>query len=60
MQVRAAKGKLKIVAVKAEEDVADGLTKHVDRQKTDQYVEFCGMAQRSGRHELSPQLGDIG
>ncbi len=53
-----AKGELKIVQVKGEENVADGLKKHVGRQKMEQYVEACGMARRSGRHSLSPQLGD--
>ncbi len=45
--------------IQGEENVADGLTKHVDRQKMEQYMESCGMVQRSGMHELSPQLGDI-
>ena len=53
-----AKGELSIVKVKGEENVADGLAKHVDRQKMEQYVEACGMVRRSGRHELSPQLGE--
>ena len=57
-QDRVAKGELKIVKVKGEENVADGLTKHVDRQKMEQYVEACGMVRRSRRHELSPQLGE--
>ena len=58
VQDRVAKGELKIVKVKGEENVSDGLTKHVNRQKMEQYVKACGMARRSGRHELSPQLGD--
>ncbi len=36
-------GKLSIVKVMGEENVADSLTKHVDRQKMEQYVEACGM-----------------
>ena len=52
-----AKGELKIVKVKGEENVANGLTKRVDRQKIEQRVEACGMVRRSGRHELSPQCG---
>ena len=58
VQDRVAKGELKIVKVKGEESVADGLTKHVDRQKMEQHREACGMVRRSGRHELSPQLGE--
>ncbi len=49
---------LKIAKMKVEENVADGLTKQVDRQKMEQCVEACGMARRSGRRELSPQLGE--
>ncbi len=36
--------------------MADGLKKHVGRQKMEQYVEACGVVRRSGRHERSPQL----
>ncbi len=60
VQDRVAKGELKMVKVnvKGEENVADSLTKHVDRQKVGRYVEACGMVRRSGRRELSPQPGD--
>ncbi len=58
VQVRVAKGELSVVKVKCEEKVADGLTKHVDRQKMEQYVEACSMVRRSGGHELCPRLGD--
>ncbi len=53
-----AKGELSTVRVEGEENVADGLTKHVDRQKVNEYVKACGTARRNGKHELSPQLGD--
>ena len=43
--------------MKGEENVADGLTKHVDRQKMEQHMKASGMVRRSGRHELSPLLG---
>ena len=58
VQDRSAKGELSIVKAKGEENVADGLTKHVERQKMEQYMDACGMVRRSGRHELSPQLGE--
>ncbi len=58
VQDRAAKGELKVVKVDGEANVADGLTKHLDRQKMDQYMEACGMVRQSGRHDLSPKLGD--
>ena len=58
VQDRVAKGELEIKKVKGEENVADGLTKHVGRQKMEQYKEASGVPRRSGRHELSPQFGD--
>ncbi len=58
VQDRVAKGELKIVKVKGEQNVADGLTKHVDRQKMEQYMNACGMVRRKGRHGLCPRLGD--
>ncbi len=58
VQDRVAKGELSIVKVKGEENVADGLTHHVDRQKMEHHVAACGMVRRSGRHELRPQLGE--
>ncbi len=57
VQDRVAKGELKIVKVKGQDNVADGLTKHVDNQKMEQYMKTCGIVRRSGRHELSPELG---
>ena len=57
VQDRVAKGELSVVKVTGEENVADGLTKHVDRQKMEQYMEMCSMVRRSGRHELCPRLG---
>ncbi len=56
-QDRVAKGVLKIVKMKRE-NVADGLTKHMGRQKMEQYVKVCCKVRRKDRHELSPQLGD--
>ncbi len=53
-----AKGEPSIEKLKGEENVADGLTKRVDRQKMEQHMEACSMVRRSGRHELSPQLGE--
>ncbi len=58
VQDRVARGELKIVKVKGEENVADGTTKHVDMHKMEQCVEACGVVRRSGRHEWSPQVGD--
>ncbi len=58
VQDLAAKGELTIVKVKGEENVADGLTKHVDRHRMEQYMKACGMVRWSGRHALSPSHGD--
>ena len=58
-QGRVAKGGLSVVKAKAEENVAEGLTKHADRQKMEQHMEACSVVRRSGRHELCPQFGDL-
>ncbi len=58
VQDRVAKGELEIEKVRGEENVADGLTKHVERAKIDHYMKECGFARRSGRRELCPRLGD--
>ena len=47
-----------IEKVRGEDNVADGLTKHVVKQKMDQFMSECGFEKRSGRHELSPALGE--
>ncbi len=57
VQDRVAKGELSIGKVKGEENVADGLTKHVDKQKMEQPMEACSMVRRSGRREIRPRLG---
>ena len=58
IQERVAKGDIMIEKVRGEDNVADGLTKHVDKQKMDQFMSECGFEKRSGRHELSPALGE--
>ncbi len=57
-QDRVAKGKPSVAKVIGGENVADGLTKRVDMQKTEQSEEACSMARQNGRHELCPPLGD--
>ena len=58
IQERVARGDIVIEKVRGEDNVADGLTKHVDKHKMDQYLSECGFEKRSGRHELSPALGE--
>ena len=53
-----AKGELIVVKVKRENNAADGLTKHVERHKMDEYLKARGVARKSGRRQLSPYLGD--
>ncbi len=55
---RVSKGEISIAKVRGEQNVADGLAKHVDRQRKEQYIAVCGMVRRSGRRELGPRLGD--
>ncbi len=47
-----------MVRLKGENNVEDGLTKHVERHKMDAYMHACGVVRKSGRQELSPCLGD--
>ena len=58
IQERVARGDIIIEKVRGEDNVVDGLTKHVDKQKMDQFMSECGFEKRSGRHELSPALGE--
>ncbi len=58
VQDRVAKGELKIEKVKGENNVADVLTKHVERWRLDELIKACGVVRRSARHELCPCLGD--
>ena len=44
-----------IEKVRGEDNVADRLT---NKQKMDQFMSECGFEKRSGRHELSPALGE--
>jgi hypothetical protein len=56
-QERACGGELSVVKVCGLDNVSDGLTKHVERNKMEMYMESCGFALREGRQELCPHLG---
>ncbi len=58
-QERARRGELSIIKVCGEDNVADGLTKHVERSKMQMYTEKCGFVRREGGHEFPPYLGDV-
>ena len=58
VQEKVSRGDLSIKKVKGEENVADGLTKHVDRPKMEKHMAFCGLRFVKGRHRLRPHLGD--
>ena len=58
-QELARRGEVPTIKVKGEDNVADGMTKHVDRSKLEKYMKECGFAFRDGRHELCPYLGDV-
>ncbi len=58
VQDRVAKGELKIVRVKGEDNVADGLTMHVGKQQMEQYMKTCEIVRKSERHEQIPMLGE--
>jgi hypothetical protein len=53
------RGELPIVKVKGGNNLAGGLTKHVDRNEIEKYMDECGFTFRDGRHEVCPHLGDV-
>ncbi len=59
MQEKVRIGELSIIKVKGEDDVADGLTKLIDRSRLEKYMKECGFSFRDWRHELCPYLGDV-
>ena len=58
VQEKVKRGELVVMKVKGEDNVADGLTKHVDKGKMEKYMSSCGVRFAGGRHELCPRLGD--
>ncbi len=58
-QQRVRSGELSIVKVRGEHNVADGVTKHVERSKMEMLMEKCGFALREGQCEFCPHLGDV-
>ncbi len=58
MQEKVRRGELSITKVNGEDNVADGLTKHVDRSKLEKHMNELGFTFGEGRHELCPHLGD--
>ena len=42
--------------VRGEDNIADILTKFVDREKIDQAIKNAGLERRDGRHDIMPQL----
>ncbi len=59
VQERVRGGELSIIKVRGVDNVADGLTKHVERSERGMYMERCGFVLHEGRHELRPYLGDV-
>ncbi len=51
MQDRVAKCELAIVKVMEENNVADGLAKHMERHKMDAHMKACGVVRKIVRHE---------
>ncbi len=59
IQEKVQRGELSIIKVRGEDNVADGLTKHVDLSKLEKYMNECGYTFRDGRHDLCPYLADV-
>ncbi len=56
VQEKVDKGEMEIKKLKGESNVADGLTKHVEKRQMEQYVESRGLRFASGRHSLCPSF----
>jgi len=56
LQGKVASGLMRIEKVKGTENVADALTKHVERDKLQRHIESMNMEVRQGRHELMPEV----
>jgi hypothetical protein len=59
VQERVRSGELSIIKVRGENNVADGLAKHVDRSNMEMHMERGGFVRRGGRHEFCPYVGDV-
>ncbi len=58
MQERARRGELSVNNVRGEDNIADGLTKHVERSKMEMHMEKCGFVLCEGRRKLCPYFRD--
>ena len=56
VQEKVSKGEIVIHKVKGEDNIADILTKFVDREKIDKAIKSAGLERRGGRHDIMPQL----
>ncbi len=56
IQERVARGDIRLKNVAGEDNLADILTKHVDRKLLDKQIKGIGLWRRDGRHPLSPSI----
>ncbi len=56
MQERVHRGELSIIKVRGEDNVADGVTKHVERSNVEMYMETCGFARRDTSSALTLEM----
>ena len=57
IQERDAKGDFAVRKVPGEKNLADPLTKNVNRENMEEKMSLAGFVVRDGRHYLSPELG---
>ena len=50
------RNKITIVKVKGDNNVADVLTKHVEREKLERHISHMKMERRRDRHEMNPKM----
>ena len=58
VQEKVSEGRIKIVKVKGEDNIADALTKHVDHDNITRHLTGTGQRIANGRHELAPTMAN--
>ena len=55
VQQEVSNGRMEVVKVKGEHNIADILTKHVDNATMSRHVGYMNAERRKDRHEMNPQ-----
>ena len=55
VQEKVQRGEIEIIKINTKDNLADALTKHVDRDGLNKHMSGTGQAVRIGRHEIMPE-----